>query len=66
MWNYTSTTRFHCNIWPDACAIKQHHEPNPAATWEPGWLWQDKEEEEEEEEEEEGGEEATFEKKKKM
>lgn len=41
---HTRIYRFHCNILPDLCALKQHHEPNPAASWEPGWLWQDKEE----------------------
>lgn len=41
---------FHCNIPPDSCAIKPHHEPDTAVTWELGWLWQTPEEEEEEEE----------------
>lgn len=36
----TGIYRFQCNIPLDLCVIKQHHEFNQPATWEPGWLWQ--------------------------
>lgn len=45
----TRIYRFHGKIILDLCVIKQHHELNQAATWEPCWLWHHKEEEKEEE-----------------